>query len=182
MKYACLILMCVLISALMGCAKMEIAVFETNKGTIEIGLDRENAPITVENFVNYVEAGHYDGTIFHRVISDFMIQGGGFTADGNQKSTEAPIKLESQNGLSNDRGTVAMARTVVEDSATSQFFINVVDNDFLNYAPGNPGYAVFGRVVKGMDVVDKIGAVKVDSGQKPVKDVKIISVHRKTSS
>ena len=138
----------------------EIAVIETNKGTIEIELDRENAPVTVENFVGYVNSGFYDGTVFHRVIPNFMIQGGGFTAEGVQKETNAPIKLESDNGLKNLEGTIAMARTNDPDSATSQFFINVVDNPALDYASGNDGYAVFGKVTSGMEVVDDIASVK----------------------
>ncbi|MBE7418555.1 MAG: peptidyl-prolyl cis-trans isomerase [Ideonella sp.] len=135
----------------------------TNLGTIVIELDAQKAPKTVANFVQYVKAGHYDGLIFHRVISGFMIQGGGFDAQMQQKATRPPIALESRNGLSNQRGTIAMARTMVPDSATSQFFINVVDNprlDAANAADGN-GYAVFGVVVSGLDVVDKIRAVPV---------------------
>lgn len=153
----------------------EIVIFETSTGNFEIELNREKAPISVENFLQYVNAGHYDGTIFHRVIPDFMVQGGGFTPDGTQKKVNAPIKLESKNGLRNDKGTVAMARTSVEDSATCQFFVNVKDNFFLNYKPGNPGYAVFGKVVSGMDVIDKIRQVKttVKQGMKdwPATDV-----------
>ncbi|MFH1849561.1 MAG: peptidylprolyl isomerase [archaeon] len=140
---------------------------ETSMGNIEIELNAEKAPITVENFLMYVNEGFYDGTIFHRVIGNFMVQGGGFTPDGNQKAVHAPIKLESGNGLANDIGTVAMARTSVPDSATAQFFINVVNNDFLNNAPGNPGYAVFGRVVAGMDVVNEIKAVQTGSSPMP---------------
>jgi cyclophilin family peptidyl-prolyl cis-trans isomerase len=155
-----------------GCSsdKKEVVIIETSLGNIEVELDSANAPITVENFLSYVEEGHYDGTIFHRVISNFMIQGGGFTSDGKQKETNAPIKLESRNGLENKRGTIAMARTNVPDSATSQFFINVVDNDFLNYAdgPGREGYAVFGKVVSGMETVDKIKAV--ETGNTPIPD------------
>jgi peptidyl-prolyl cis-trans isomerase A (cyclophilin A) len=133
----------------------------TTAGDIVVELDAAKAPKSVENFLQYVKAGHYDGTIFHRVIPEFMIQGGGFKPDLSQKPTRAPIPLESRNGLSNARGTIAMARTMVPDSATAQFFINVVDNAMLdqpNARDGN-GYAVFGRVVKGMDVVDKIRAV-----------------------
>jgi cyclophilin family peptidyl-prolyl cis-trans isomerase len=131
--------------------------FETTKGTIELELDGAAAPISVKNFVSYVKKGHFDGTIFHRVIPGFMIQGGGFTADMNQKPTDAQIKNEATNGLKNVRGAICMARTSVVDSATSQFFINVKDNDFLNYSgPSNYGYAVFGKVTKGMDVVDAI--------------------------
>jgi len=130
---------------------------ETSEGNIVLELDAEKAPKSVANFIEYVKSGHYNGTVFHRVIESFMIQGGGFGPDMQQKPTRAPIPLESKNGLKNDRGTVAMARTSVPDSATSQFFINVVDNARLNYPSfdGN-GYAVFGRVVEGMDVVDKI--------------------------
>ena len=133
----------------------------TTAGDIVVELDAAKAPKTVENFVAYVKAGHYNGTIFHRVIDNFMIQGGGMTPDMKEKPTRPPIPLESKNGLSNTRGTIAMARTMVPDSATAQFFINVKDNDFLNAAnarDGN-GYAVFGKVVAGMDVVDKIKGV-----------------------
>jgi len=135
----------------------------TNLGDIVVELDREKAPKTVDNFLQYVKAGHYDGTVFHRVIENFMIQGGGMKPDMSEKPTRAPIPLESRSGLTNVRGTVAMARTMVPDSATAQFFINVKDNPFLDQAnarDGN-GYAVFGKVVAGMDVVDKIKAVPV---------------------
>ena len=134
----------------------------TSHGAIVIELDQAKAPATVENFLKYVDAGHYDGTIFHRVIDGFMIQGGGFTGDMKQKSVNAPIKNEGANGLKNDNYTVAMARTGVRDSATSQFFINVKDNDFLNYSGESPqgwGYAVFGKVVEGKETVDKIKKV-----------------------
>jgi len=129
----------------------------TNVGTVRLELYPEKAPKTVENFLKYVRDGHYDGTIFHRVIPGFMIQGGGFTADMNQKKTRPPIPIESKNGLKNDIGTVAMARTSDPNSATAQFFINVGANSFLNY-PGQDGngYTVFGKVVDGMDVVNKI--------------------------
>ncbi len=136
---------------------------QTTKGTIVLELDDEKAPETVRNFVEYVQTGHYDGTIFHRVIDGFMIQGGGFTKDMNQKATKAPIRNEASNGLRNKRGTIAMARTMVVDSATSQFFINLVDNDFLDFTLPTPqgyGYAVFGRVADGMNVVDAIAKVK----------------------
>jgi len=134
---------------------------KTNMGDIVIELDSKNAPLTTANFLEYVNQDLYAGTIFHRVIPGFMIQGGGFTSDMKQKNTNPPIKLESDNGLKNTRGTVAMARTNDPDSATSQFFINVVDNAFLDYVPGkNPGYAVFGKVISGMVTVDKIAAVK----------------------
>ncbi|MFC1753435.1 peptidylprolyl isomerase [Thermoproteota archaeon] len=133
-----------------------IVVLETTKGNIEIELDKPNAPVSVDNFLRYVNEGFYEGTVFHRVIFEFMIQGGGFTKEGLQKQTHETIPLESDNGLKNLRGTIAMARTMRPDSATSQFYINVVDNAMLDYAPGNPGYAVFGKVISGMDVVDKI--------------------------
>ena len=136
-------------------------VLTTNHGQITLELDVEKAPKSVENFVNYVKSGHYDGTIFHRVIDGFMIQGGGFDPDMTQKSTNDPIDNEAENGLKNDRYTIAMARTSDPHSATAQFFINVGDNDFLNY-PGSDGwgYAVFGKVSDGEDVVDAIRAVK----------------------
>lgn len=155
---------------------------ETSLGDIVIELSPAKAPKTVENFLQYVDDKHYDGLIFHRVIDNFMIQGGGFTPDMAQKATRAPIQLEAANGLKNDRGTVAMARTMVPNSATSQFFINVKDNDFLNAKSSNDGYAVFGLVVEGMDVVDKIRAVK--TGRKgphadvPTQDIVIIRATR----
>jgi peptidyl-prolyl cis-trans isomerase B (cyclophilin B) len=136
----------------------------TTMGDIVIELNREKAPISTDNFVKYVQSGHYDGTVFHRVIKDFMIQGGGFTKDNKQKPTQAPIKNESTNGLKNENYTVAMARTGVRDSATSQFFINTKNNDFLDYSGESPtswGYAVIGKVVEGKEVVDKIKAVPV---------------------
>jgi peptidyl-prolyl cis-trans isomerase A (cyclophilin A) len=133
----------------------------TNSGDIVVQLDHEKAPKTTDNFLQYVRAGHYDGTIFHRVIENFMIQGGGYKEDLSEKPTRPPIPLESRNGLSNARGTLAMARTSAPDSATSQFFVNVTDNSFLDQArsPDGNGYAVFGKVVEGMDVVDKIRRV-----------------------
>lgn len=138
----------------------------TSAGDIVLELDSAKAPKTVENFVQYVQAGHYNGTVFHRVIDNFMVQGGGMTADMTEKPTRAPIPLESRNGLDNDRGTVAMARTMNPNSATAQFFINLNDNDFLNAAQSRDGngYAVFGKVISGMDVVDKIR--KVPTGNK----------------
>ncbi len=161
----------------------EIAVIETSKGTIEIALDRKNSPITVENFVTYANEGFYDGTIFHRVIPGFMVQGGGMTPDGAEKEVHAPIKLESKNGLKNTRGTIAMARTMVPDSATSQFFISTADNPFLDYAPGNDGYAVFGKVVSGMDVVESLESVETATngmhGDWPVEDVVITRIYLK---
>ena len=150
---------------------------ETANGDIVIELDRKAAPITAANFVRYVDEGFYDGTIFHRVIPGFMIQGGGHSLDMSEKPTRAPIKNEAANGLKNIRGTIAMARSGMPDSATSQFFINHGDNAMLNYgSPRNPnGYAVFGKVVKGMSVVDAIavGATVVRNGEKslPVKPV-----------
>ena len=135
---------------------------KTSLGSIELALDEAKAPITVKNFVSYAKKGFYEGTIFHRVIDGFMVQGGGFTKDMEQKKTEAPIKNEAGNGLKNDKYTIAMARTMVVDSATAQFFINVKDNGFLNHRSEDPygfGYAVFGKVTKGQDVVDKIAKV-----------------------
>jgi peptidyl-prolyl cis-trans isomerase A (cyclophilin A) len=138
----------------------------TSAGDIIVQLDREKAPKTVDNFVQYVKAGHYDGTVFHRVIDNFMIQGGGMKPDMSEKPTRAPIPLESGNGLSNVRGTIAMARTMDPNSATAQFFINVKDNDAsldkANSRDGN-GYAVFGKVIKGMDVVDKIKVMPTEN-------------------
>jgi cyclophilin family peptidyl-prolyl cis-trans isomerase len=134
---------------------------ETSKGTIELELDAEKAPISTANFVNYVKKGHYDGTIFHRVISNFMIQGGGFSADMSQKSTDAPIQNESKNGLKNVKGSIAMARTSAPNSATAQFFINVQDNANLDYPSFDGfGYAVFGKVSKGLEVVEAIRVVE----------------------
>jgi peptidyl-prolyl cis-trans isomerase A (cyclophilin A) len=135
----------------------------TSMGDIVVELDAAKAPKTVANFEQYVKDKHYDGTIFHRVISNFMIQGGGMNAQMQEKAVRAPIALETQGGLKNLRGTIAMARTMDPNSATAQFFINVQDNDSLNAAPGNDGYAVFGKVVQGMDVVDKIKAVATGS-------------------
>ena len=128
----------------------------TSKGVIKLELFADKAPISVDNFLKYVDEGFYADTIFHRVIPGFMIQGGGFTADMTQKPTKAPIKNEASNGISNNRGTIAMARTQAPHSATSQFYINVGHNHSLNYSSGNPGYAVFGRVTEGMDIVDSI--------------------------
>ena len=135
---------------------------DTNMGAIVIELNEEKAPKTVENFLNYVKSGHYDGTIFHRIIDGFMIQGGGMDAEMNEKATNAPVENEADNGLKNDKGTIAMARTQDPHSATSQFFINVKDNDFLNHSGKNMqgwGYTVFGKVTSGMDVIDKMCGV-----------------------
>lgn len=155
---------------------------KTTAGDIVLELNAEKAPKTVANFLGYVDDHFYDGTIFHRVIDGFMIQGGGFTPDFTQKATRSPIVLEADNGLKNDRGTVAMARTMVPNSATSQFFINVRDNASLNAKGANDGYAVFGKVVQGMDVVDKIRAVQ--TGRKgphadvPLETIEIVSTSR----
>lgn len=164
--------LCLLLASVSSNALAQKIAVTTSLGEIVLELDAAKAPKTVDNFVQYVKAGHYNGTVFHRVIENFMIQGGGFGADMKEKPTRAPIGLESRNGLSNVRGTVAMARTMDPNSATAQFFINVKDNDFLNAAnsrDGN-GYAVFGKVISGMDVVDRIRAVK--TGNKgPFQDV-----------
>lgn len=167
-------------------ADKPVVVMDTSLGSIEIELDDEKAPVTVKNFLAYVDEKHYDGLIFHRVISDFMIQGGGFEPGLRQKKTKDPIENEAKNGLSNVRGTIAMARTRVPNSATCQFFINTVDNSKkLDPAatPDGVGYCVFGKVTKGMEVVDKIKEVKVgDAGQHqnvPIEDVVIKSVTRK---
>ena len=155
----------------------EIVIFETSMGVIEIEMDRENAPITVENFVKYASNGFFDGTVFHRVIPGFVVQGGGHLPDCTQKQTRAPIKLEADNGLRNDRGTISMARTNDPNSATSQFFLNLVDNGNLNCSPGNDGYAVFGKITTGMDVVDRIASVRTGgrgmNRDWPVEDITI---------
>ena len=151
-----------LLMSLSAMAANPVVEMKTNQGVILIELDAEKAPKTVANFLAYVEAGHYNGTIFHRVIKNFMIQGGGFVQGMDQKPTQAPIENEAANGLKNKRGSIAMARTNDPHSATAQFFINVVDNDFLDFrAPSGQGwgYCVFGEVTEGMDVVDKIRAV-----------------------
>ncbi|MHC4158926.1 MAG: peptidylprolyl isomerase [Planctomycetota bacterium] len=149
---------------------------ETSMGDIVVELDGRAAPVTVKNFLRYVQEHFYDGTIFHRVIPNFMVQGGGFTPDMIQKQTHEPIVNEASNGLKNDRGTIAMARTSQPDSATSQFFINHKDNGFLNYAgPSKPGYAVFGKVVKGMEVVDKIAMVQT-TRRRGQADVPVVPV------
>ena len=152
--------------------------FTTNKGVFDVELNEAAAPKTCENFLQYVRSGFYNGTIFHRVISGFMIQGGGFEPGLQQKETKAPIENEANNGLKNDKYTIAMARTNDPHSATSQFFINVANNDFLNHkneTPSGYGYAVFGKVVAGTDVVDAIAAVRTASrswyGDVPVEDV-----------
>ena len=164
-------------------AQAQTVKMATSMGDIVLQLDAAKAPKSVENFLQYVKDGHYDGTVFHRVIDGFMIQGGGFTPDMNQKPTRAPIPLESRNGLTNVRGTVAMARTMDPNSATAQFFINLKDNAFLDAAnsrDGN-GYAVFGKVVQGMDVVDKIRTVPTAS-QGPHQNVPVEPVIIKSAT
>lgn len=166
-----------------------MVIMKTSKGDIKIELFADKAPETVKNFLTYVDSKFYDGTIFHRVISGFMIQGGGFTADMQQKPTSAPVKNEAANGLKNTRGTLAMARTSDPQSATAQFFINVVDNDFLNFTSPDArgyGYCVFGKVTEGMDVVDAIRNVKTGSKgffqDVPVETVEIIEARKVTAS
>lgn len=160
-----------------------VVLIKTSLGDIKVELNAEKAPVTVKNFLDYTQENFYDHTIFHRVIPGFMIQGGGFTADLKQKTTHAPIKNEAENGLLNERGTLAMARTSDVNSATGQFFINTVDNAFLNFKGKSPqtyGYCVFGKVIQGMDVVDKIAKVPTsDKGPHqnvPVQPVEILSV------
>ena len=163
----------------------DMVIIKTTLGDIKVKLAADKAPLTVANFLAYVDSKHYDGTIFHRVIDGFMIQGGGFDKEMRQKPTKAPIKNEAANGLQNKRGTLAMARTMVVDSATSQFFINVKDNGFLDFRAPNPqgfGYCVFGEVVEGMDVVDQIKGVrtttKAGMSDVPLETVEILSVAR----
>jgi peptidyl-prolyl cis-trans isomerase A (cyclophilin A) len=159
-------------------AKKPVILMETSMGNIKIQLDSQKAPISVKNFLDYVKSGFYKGAIFHRVIPGFMIQGGGFTADLQQKPTKAQIRNEAGNGLKNDRGTIAMARTMIVDSATAQFFINVADNAALNHRDDSMqgyGYAVFGKVIEGMDIVDRIAKVRTGM-QKGMGDVPETSV------
>lgn len=182
-KYSIITLLFLITTSSFGAKKMTKVLMKTNKGEIEITLNDEKAPITVKNFLSYVDKKYYDGLIFHRVIDNFMIQGGGFDTKMNQKATDAQIKNEAKNGLLNNAGTLAMARTQVVDSATSQFFINVKDNAFLNYqSDANYGYAVFGEVTKGMDIVNMIKKVKTtNSGghaDVPVEPVIIESITR----
>lgn len=159
-----------------------VVAIETNHGTFKVELFEDKAPVTVKNFLQYVEDKHYDGTVFHRVISDFMIQGGGFEPGMKEKKTRDPIKNESSNGLSNLKGTLAMARTNEPNSATAQWYVNVKDNTFLDKAKARDGvgYCVFGRVIEGLDVVEKIKGVETDTVQGhenvPTKDVVIKSV------
>jgi peptidyl-prolyl cis-trans isomerase A (cyclophilin A) len=155
-----------LLSVLLACSlgvSAQTVRLKTSLGDVRVQLDAAKAPKTVANFLAYVKAGHYNGTVFHRVIADFMVQGGGFTKDMVQKPTKPPIPLEAGNGLSNARGSVAMARTADPNSATAQFFINVVDNTRLDGSEPGTGYAVFGQVIEGMEVVDQIRAVPVDN-------------------
>ena len=165
-------------AAICAAASAQTVKIATNQGDIVVKLDAEKAPKTVANFMAYTKSGFYNGTIFHRVIDGFMIQGGGFTPNMQQKPTNAPIPLESRNGLSNKRGTIAMARTSDPNSATAQFFINVKDNSFLDQpnARDGEGYAVFGQVIKGMDVVDKIKQVATQPGDVPVTPIVIKQV------
>ena len=163
----------------------DMVIIKTTLGDIKVKLAADKAPLTVANFLAYVDDKHYDGTIFHRVIDGFMIQGGGFDKEMRQKPTKAPIKNEAANGLQNKRGTLAMARTAIVDSATSQFFINVKDNGFLDFRAPNPqgfGYCVFGEVVEGLDVVDQIKGVrtttKAGMSDVPLETVEILSVTR----
>ena len=171
------LLLCCVALAGAADAKNPQVVMDTSLGKIRIELFAKESPISVKNFLDYATKGFYSGTIFHRVINGFMIQGGGFSEDMKVKQTGAPIKNEAANGLKNDRGTIAMARTGAPDSATSQFFINVVNNDGLNRPrPDGHGYAVFGKVIEGMDVVDKIKAVKtgVTRGMPDVPETPVV--------
>jgi cyclophilin family peptidyl-prolyl cis-trans isomerase len=160
-----------------------VVVFETSKGNFTIELYPNEAPVTVENFLQYVDDGHFDNTIFHRVIPGFVIQGGGFTPDMSQKPTRPPIKNEADNGLKNLHGTLSMARTSDVNSATSQFFINIADNDFLDHGSRDFGYAVFGKIVEGLDVIDAIAVV--ETGNKgghqdvPVEQIVVTAARRK---
>lgn len=156
--------------------------FETSHGTFTIELFEKEAPVTVENFLQYVDDGHYDGTIFHRIVPRFVIQGGGLTADFSSRKTRAPISNEAKNGLKNSRGNLSMARTSDINSATSQFFINLADNAFLDHGPRDYGYAVFGRISDGMDVIDRIARVRTGTRKgytdAPLEDVVVVSARR----
>lgn len=167
---ACAVSACAMVSAW---AAEPSVVITTNLGSITVELNQEKAPVTVKNFIQYVQDKQYDGLIFHRVIKNFMIQGGGFTPDMHEKSTRAPIRNEASNGLKNVRGSIAMARTADPDSATDQFFINTVNNSSLDYpSPDGHGYAVFGKVTAGMDVIDRISAVRTGNAG-PYSDVPV---------
>jgi len=179
-RIVCLLLLglCLAGTAIASEGKNPVVVMETSMGTVKMELFQKEAPISVKNFLDYATSGFYDGTIFHRVIPGFMIQGGGFAAGLTMKTPHAPIKNEAANGLKNDRGTLAMARTNMVDSASSQFFVNVANNEFLNHREGGPsvyGYAVFGKVISGMDVVDKIAATQTGM-QKGFADVPVTPV------
>ena len=156
--------------------------FETSHGNFTVELFPEQAPLSVENFLRYVDEGHFDGSIFHRIVPGFVIQGGGLSADFSSKKTHAPIKNEANNGLKNSRGTLSMARTSDINSATSQFFVNLKDNAFLDHGPRDYGYAVFGRVTQGMDVIDKIAAVRTGTRKgyqdAPLEDVVVVAARR----
>jgi cyclophilin family peptidyl-prolyl cis-trans isomerase len=158
--------------------------FETSHGGFTIQLYEREAPLSVANFLKYVDDGFFDGTIFHRIVPGFVIQGGGLTADFEQKATREPVQNEAANGLLNERGTLSMARTNAPHSGTSQFFVNLKDNDFLDYRPGNHGYAVFGKVTEGMEAVDRIAAVRTGRRQgytdAPLEDVLVTSARRVT--
>jgi cyclophilin family peptidyl-prolyl cis-trans isomerase len=158
--------------------------FETSHGGFTIQLYEREAPLSVANFLKYVDDGFFDGTIFHRIVPGFVIQGGGLTADFEQKATREPVQNEAANGLLNERGTLSMARTNAPHSGTSQFFVNLKDNDFLDYRPGNHGYAVFGKVTEGMEAVDRIAAVRTGRRQgytdAPLEDVLVTSARRIT--
>jgi cyclophilin family peptidyl-prolyl cis-trans isomerase len=149
--------------------------FETTLGNFTVELFDDKAPVSAENFLKYVDEGFFDGTVFHRIVPGFVIQGGGFTEDMTQKKNHSPIKNEADNGVKNTRGTLSMARTNDINSATSQFFVNLKDNDFLDHTRGNFGYAVFGKVTEGMDVIDKIAAVKTGR-RRGFEDVPLDSV------
>ncbi len=184
-----LLSLCLLLSAAFSHAEAEQdnphVILQTSQGTIELELFQDQAPETVKNFLTYVDDGFYNNTIFHRVIRGFMIQGGGFTADLNRKTTRGPVRNESHNGLSNLQGTIAMARTSNPDSATAQFFINAVNNPMLDMRPGRMGYTVFGRVVEGMDIVTAINNVpttmKGSHRDVPEQDVMLEKVYRKVA-
>ncbi|MBS0364970.1 MAG: peptidyl-prolyl cis-trans isomerase [Proteobacteria bacterium] len=156
--------------------------FETSHGDFTVELFEKEAPVTVENFLRYLDDGHFDGTVFHRIVPGFVIQGGGLTADFSSKKTRAPIANEAKNGLKNHRGSLSMARTSDINSATSQFFVNLKDNAFLDHSSRDYGYAVFGRVVNGMDVIDRIAAVKTGTRRgyqdAPMEDVVVVSARR----
>lgn len=163
-------------------AETSLIRFETSHGAFTVELFPKEAPLSAENFLRYVDEHHFDGTLFHRIVPGFVIQGGGLDAQFRNKRTRAPIRNEAKNGLKNTRGTLSMARTSEVDSATSQFFVNLADNDFLNHSARDFGYAVFGRVTEGMDVIDKIAAVKTGRRQghqdAPLEDVLIVSARR----